>query len=182
MADRGRPILHRAAIYASASEAVQPPDDRTYSAEVTVFRRNLLHHRSARAVIPVTRLNNITLGFPIVKHIFRKNHKVLCYFSLKMQSRYFCTDGIFFGTFLAIISSRHAIINRKPTAPPGRETRPLRCRTRYSCVFPYRSLRSMRRSCCNYNSLIGFFFFPKAPSVSPVLAKRGGTMSLPYYI
>jgi hypothetical protein len=36
-----------AAIYAAQTEAVQPPDDRTYSAEVTVFRRNLLHHRSA---------------------------------------------------------------------------------------------------------------------------------------
>ena len=30
------------------TEAVQPPDDRTYSAEVTVFQRNLLHHRSAQ--------------------------------------------------------------------------------------------------------------------------------------
>ena len=36
-----------AAIYAALTEAVQPPDDRTYSVEVTVFRRNLLHHRSA---------------------------------------------------------------------------------------------------------------------------------------
>ena len=33
------------AIYASETEAVQPPDDRTYSAEVTAFRRTLLHHR-----------------------------------------------------------------------------------------------------------------------------------------
>ena len=32
------------------TEAVQPPDDRTYSAEVTVFQRNLPHHRSTRIV------------------------------------------------------------------------------------------------------------------------------------
>ena len=36
-----------AAIYAALTEAVQPPDDRTYSAEVTAIWRNLLHHRSA---------------------------------------------------------------------------------------------------------------------------------------
>ena len=35
------------AIYAAKTEAIQPPDDRTYSAEVTVFQRNLLHHRIA---------------------------------------------------------------------------------------------------------------------------------------
>jgi hypothetical protein len=32
------------------TEAVQPPDDRTYSAEVTSFPSNLLHHRSARII------------------------------------------------------------------------------------------------------------------------------------
>ena len=34
------------------ANTAKPPDDRTYSAEVTVSRRNLLHHRSARAVSP----------------------------------------------------------------------------------------------------------------------------------
>ena len=59
-----------AAIYAALTEAVQPPDDRTYSAEVTVFRRNLLHHRSARAECPYTRPIMIPC-FPLfVKHFF----------------------------------------------------------------------------------------------------------------
>ena len=49
---QGRPFLCRSDIRKRKTEAVQPPDDRTYSAEVTVFRRNLLHHRSARAVSP----------------------------------------------------------------------------------------------------------------------------------
>ena len=33
----------------------QPPDDRTYSAEVTVNRRNLLHHRIAQSGLPNSR-------------------------------------------------------------------------------------------------------------------------------
>ena len=64
-----------AAIYAAQTEAVQPPDDRTYSAEVTVFRRNLLHHRSARAEFPYTRPIILPLMLPFVKYNFRKNHK-----------------------------------------------------------------------------------------------------------
>ena len=45
MADASRPIPIGAAIYASAHRTVQPPDDRTYAAEVTGKGRNLLHHR-----------------------------------------------------------------------------------------------------------------------------------------
>ena len=75
MADRGRPIPTGAAIYASAHKAVQPPDDRTYSAEVTVFQRNLPHHRSARAESPYTRSYIIPPRLRIVKQNFRKNHK-----------------------------------------------------------------------------------------------------------
>ena len=63
------------------TEAVQPPDDRTYSAEVTGFRRNLLHHRSARAVFPYTRSIMIPPFPPFVKHIFRNNHKICKEFS-----------------------------------------------------------------------------------------------------
>jgi len=71
-----------AAIYAAQTEAVQPPDDRTYSAEVTGFRRNLLHHRSACAYFPRTR--SIIVAFPssFVKKNFRKNHKFFCVISL----------------------------------------------------------------------------------------------------
>jgi hypothetical protein len=52
------------------TEAVQPPDDRTYSAEVTVFQRNLLHHRSARAECPYTRSIMISPFLCFVKHFF----------------------------------------------------------------------------------------------------------------
>ena len=48
----------------------QPPDDRTYSAEVTVFRRNLLHHRSARSLIPNSRSLIIIHRAVNVKHYF----------------------------------------------------------------------------------------------------------------
>ena len=86
MADQGRPIPIGAAIYANAHKAVQPPDDRTYSAEVTVFQRNLPHHRSARAVFPYTRSVIIPLRNPIVKKNFRENHKVCFVFSCKLRA------------------------------------------------------------------------------------------------
>ena len=60
----------RPAIYAGASRIVQPPDDRTYSAEVTAKRRNLPHHRSARAVFPYTRPIMIPPGTYFVKYFF----------------------------------------------------------------------------------------------------------------
>ena len=84
MADRGRPIPIGAAIYASAHKAVQPPDDRTYSAEVTAIRRNLPHHRSARAVSPHTRSDIIPPQSEIVKKNFRKNHKLCPSFSYNL--------------------------------------------------------------------------------------------------
>ena len=86
MADRGRPIPIGAAIYASAHKAVQPPDDRTYSAEVTVFQRNLPHHRSARAVSPYTRSDIIPPQLQIVKKNFRENHKVCALFSYNLRA------------------------------------------------------------------------------------------------
>ena len=86
MADRGRPIPIGAAIYASAHKAVQPPDDRTYSAEVTVFQRNLPHHRSARAVSPYTRSDIIPPKSEIVKKNFRENHKVCALFSYNLRA------------------------------------------------------------------------------------------------
>ena len=86
MADRGRPIPIGAAIYASAHKAVQPPDDRTYSAEVTVFQRNLPHHRSARAVSPYTRSDIIPPQSEIVKKNFRENHKVCALFSYNLRA------------------------------------------------------------------------------------------------
>ena len=79
-----------AAIYAAQTEAAQPPDDRTYSAEVTVFRRNLLHHRSAHlekfANFPYTRSIMIPRIYLFVKHIFRNNHKNFYIFSSISQN------------------------------------------------------------------------------------------------
>ena len=98
------------AIYASADEAAQPPDDRTYSAEVTGFRRNLPHHRSAllcfpekSADSPYTRLIMIPPFIPFVKHKFGNNHKnlyktlwfsqadlgnIFLYFAFQMERHY----------------------------------------------------------------------------------------------
>ena len=64
-----------AAIYAALTEAVQPPDDRTYSAEVTSFSSNLLHHRSARAEFPYTRSIMLPRFSLFVKGKFRENNK-----------------------------------------------------------------------------------------------------------
>ena len=74
-----------AAIYAAQTEAAQPPDDRTYSAEVTSFLSNLLHHRSARIIIPYTRPIILAPISCFVKNFFRKNHKIFYGFSYKTQ-------------------------------------------------------------------------------------------------
>ena len=50
------------------------------------FRRNLLHHRSARAECPYTRPIIIPSEELFVKHYFRKNHKFFLVFSVKMQN------------------------------------------------------------------------------------------------
>ena len=90
---RPRPTFSQAQRYTQAlTEAIQPPDDRTYSAEVTVFRRNLLHHRSARAVFPYTRSHSIPSPNPIVNHFFRKNHNFFYAFSLKSEKN-ICPSG-----------------------------------------------------------------------------------------
>ncbi len=70
MAD-ARPTFPLSPRYTQAqTEAVQPPDDRTYSAEVTSFPSNLLHHRSARIIFPYTRSNIVTFSSLFVKHYF----------------------------------------------------------------------------------------------------------------
>ena len=96
MADRGRPVPIGAAIYASAHKAVQPPDDRTYSAEVTAIRRNLPHHRSARAVFPRTRLIMIPPEKGFVKKNFRENHKDCMNFSYNLRHTFFNGVGFKF--------------------------------------------------------------------------------------
>ena len=63
------------------TEAVQPPDDRTYSAEVTAFQRNLLHHRIARAEFPYTRPIIITFYRQLVNSYFIKIVKNFSLFS-----------------------------------------------------------------------------------------------------
>ena len=77
-----------AAIYAAQTEAVQPPDDRTYSAEVTSFPSNLLHHRSARAEFPYTRPIILPPLPSFVKYNFRKNHKSF-YVFLAVSEKFF---------------------------------------------------------------------------------------------
>ncbi|MDO5400649.1 MAG: hypothetical protein Q4F17_06685 [Eubacteriales bacterium] len=80
---RPRPTFPPAQRYTQAlPEAVQPPDDRTYSAEVTGFHRNLLHHRIARMVIPIASSIILSSEAPFVKHFFRIFHKNLPHFSV----------------------------------------------------------------------------------------------------
>ena len=56
------------AIYAM-QQISQPPDSRTYSAEVTGLRRNLLHHRRLR---PSERLIILLQNPPSCQPFFRK--------------------------------------------------------------------------------------------------------------
>ena len=88
MADRGRPFFRSRRYTPALPEAVQPPDDRTYSAEVTVFQRNLPHHRSARAESPYTCSIMIPCASPFVKNFFRIFHEVLYLFSVKTENSF----------------------------------------------------------------------------------------------
>lgn len=88
-ADMCRPNIRNAAIYSRkppADRGSQPPDDRTYSAEVTVFPRNLPLHRILRLFLLNTR-SIIIQDLPlIVKTIFYFFNKFLKLFSVKMPS------------------------------------------------------------------------------------------------
>ena len=53
--------------------------------KLPLFRRNLLHHRSARAEYPYTRSIIISPGWLFVKNFFRKNHKIFYVFSAISQ-------------------------------------------------------------------------------------------------
>lgn len=88
-ADMCRPNIRNAAIYSRkppADRGSQPPDDRTYSAEVTVFPRNLPLHRILRLFLLNTRSIIIQDLPPIVKAIFYFFNKFLKLFSVKMLS------------------------------------------------------------------------------------------------
>ena len=87
MADLGRPILLTPSDIRKRFEAVQPPDDRTYSAEVTVIGRNLLHHRIAR-IDSLHALKYCTMFFPSCQALFQKN--------LQKRSIIFVEYGEFF--------------------------------------------------------------------------------------
>ena len=83
MADARPTLLHLAQRYTQAqTDAVQPPDDRTYSAEVTSFPSNLLHHRSACFPIfweirklPLHTLEHDTIPFFICQELFCKKSR-----------------------------------------------------------------------------------------------------------
>ena len=83
MADARPTLLHLAQRYTQAqTDAVQPPDDRTYSAEVTSFPSNLLHHRSARFLysgkirkIPLHALEHDTTPISICQELFCKKSR-----------------------------------------------------------------------------------------------------------
>ena len=110
---QGRPSP-KAQRYTQAQRTIQPPDDRTYSAEVTSFPSNLPHHRSARAVFPYTRSIMIPPCSPFVKHFFRIIYKKLPAFSSKSQNYFFS-----FPSF-SRHSSFYIIYNVRPACRNGR--------------------------------------------------------------
>ena len=76
-------LFHLAQRYTQAqTDAVQPPDDRTYSAEVTSFLSNLLHHRSACFLfpgkirkLPLHTLEYLTTSFFICQELFYRKSR-----------------------------------------------------------------------------------------------------------
>ena len=72
---RPRPTFSRAQRYTRrVTDQVQPPDDRTYSAEVTSFPSNLLHHRSVRIAFPIARMYDTT-PLPHCQALFQRNSR-----------------------------------------------------------------------------------------------------------
>ena len=68
------------------TEAVQPPDDRTYSAEVTAFGAQSPASSQCTRSLPYTRSIMIPPHPPIVNSFFRKNHKISYIFSVLSQN------------------------------------------------------------------------------------------------
>ena len=82
MAD-ARPTFSIAQRYTQAqTDTVQPPDDRTYSVEVTSPSEQSPTSSQCAHSIPYTRSNIIPPHIPFVKNFFRKNHKFSHVFSL----------------------------------------------------------------------------------------------------
>jgi len=57
--------------------------------KLPLFRRNLLHHRSARAECPYTRSIILPPFALFVKDFFRKNHEIFHVFSVNSQNLFF---------------------------------------------------------------------------------------------
>jgi len=82
MAD-ARPTFPLPQRYTQAqTEAVQPPDDRTYSAEVTASSAQSPASSQCTRSKPYTRSIIISLKSLFVKKFFGKNHKVFSVFSV----------------------------------------------------------------------------------------------------
>ena len=85
MADARPTLFIGAAIYASATKAVQPPDDRTYSAEVTsLSEQSPASSQCAPSgrIRPIHALEHCNILFSKCQELFRKNHKFSHVFSL----------------------------------------------------------------------------------------------------
>lgn len=121
MADRGRPFFRSRRYTPALPEAVQPPDDRTYSAEVTVFQRNLPHHRSARAESPYTRSIMIPSVSPFVKNFFRIFHEILYLFSVKTENSFYSfPPANNSGTLLPLPAVSASALRKRPSPNPGK--------------------------------------------------------------
>jgi hypothetical protein len=72
---QGRPFPCRSDIRKRKQKQFSRPMTGHTPQKLPFFRRNLLHHRSARAECPYTRSIMIPLFRVFVKNNFRKNHK-----------------------------------------------------------------------------------------------------------
>ena len=130
MADRGRPILLSAAIYASASKQFSRPMTGHTPRKLPPFDA-ISRIIAVHAQFPYTRLNNITWVSQIVKHNFRKNHKDCCVFSLKTRNQYFHTNCAFGNVFVK------TFIRNQWTFPILGDVLPFATKTGGSMTLPY---------------------------------------------
>ena len=79
--------------------------------KLPLFRRNLLHHRSARAACPYTRSIMIPLSRAFVKSNFRKNHKIFIAIS-------FNTQKVFSPIPCGMRAAHKALSGEKPFSAP----------------------------------------------------------------
>ena len=190
MADASRPIPIGAAIYASAHRTVQPPDDRTYSAEVTGPSPQSpasSHLQRSRAYhFPVTRFTIIQDRWTNVKQFFDLFYNLCSHFSV--ETPIFSVESLLWSFYpkYRISFPFTSVISPCVSAPRCGSDRPppLRCRRRDApppCRMPAVLSRHLpeQRRIVRPKSPAKNFFGGAIKRPRPALYKRAATQAPP---